>query len=181
MSIVLLLRVTVRCPVASLPVPFPSLAPAPNTPAHRAPPRCTCCSWNDGVPLLPPALLHSLPCPARLLSAQHVLSGQPPVLGLLHPLQHIRAPHWASWWPGSVLQSCRRHRSGHRATCRHGPTLLSAPGPLGSKPVCRSYSVRPAFFLWVFVCLSFAFSFCLSVVLCLSFAHLLWSSTRLDL
>lgn len=158
MSVVFLLRATVRCPVASLPAPFPSLAPAPDPPAHRGRPRCTCCSWSDEVPLLPPALLHSLPCPARLLRAQHVLSGQPPVLGLLHPLQHTRAPHWASWWPGHVLQSCRRHRSGHRATCRHRPTLLSAPSlcvaltPSGQPSSCGCLCVSPlpsaSVFLW---------------------------------
>ena len=54
------------------------------------------------------------------------------MLGPLCPLQHIRAPRWAFWWPRRVLQSCHRHRYGHRATCPHVPTLsglqdLSAP------------------------------------------------------
>ena len=64
------------------------------------------------------------------------LVGSGPVLGLLCPLQHIRAPRWAFWWPGRVLQSCCRHRFGHRATCPHVPTLFTAPGPLSALSLC---------------------------------------------
>lgn len=69
----------------------------------------------------------------------------------------------------------------HRATCPHVPTLFRAPGP--RLQVCVSILVSQASVLPVgAVCLSFACSFCLSVVLCLSFACLLlWSSMRLDL
>ena len=116
-------------------VPFPGTCSRP--PCTPGPPRCTCCcSWSDGITLLLPRLLHTLPCPAWLLSAQRVLSGQPPVLGLLCPLQHIAAPRWAFWWPGHGLQSCRRHRLGHRATCPHVPTLFTAPGPLSAPSLC---------------------------------------------
>ena len=69
-----------------------------------------------------------------------------------------QSPHWASWWPGRVLQSCRRHRSGHRATRHHGPTLLSAPSlcvaltPPGQRSSCGCLCVSPlpsaSVFLW---------------------------------
>lgn len=111
------------------------------------PPRCTCCPWGDGVPLLPPALLHSLPCPARLLSAQHVLSGQPPVLRLLPPLWHARA---LTGPPGGLGVSS----SPVAGTGLGTEPLVTTGQPSSQLQACVSLSLRQASVLPVDVCVS---------------------------
>lgn len=154
--------------MASLPTPFPSLAPAPGGPAQPGPLGVPAAApwWVMGSPAA--CLLLHTSCPASLLGLA-CLVGSASCGGT--PLSP--AAHQSSAGPsGGPGVSCSPVTGWVWAE----PLVqqpLQAPRTSGSKSVSRSLSLsRPAFFPWVFVC-PLPLSFCLSVVLCLSFACLL--------